>query len=155
MRAVFTSSVRPRRENPSWRQKSRGRCGAEIVSADAFQIYRGLDLLTAKPDSQTSAKAPHHLLSAIPLSEEMNAQRFRTLALDVIEKINARGKPAIVVGGSGLYIKALHARIDAFAGCQSQTTRTTESIERRRIARTSQNTRSETAGTIDEKIRDD
>ena len=82
-------------------------CGAEIVSADAFQIYRGLDLLTAKPDRQTLTRTPHHLLSAIPLSEEMNAARFRTLALDVIERINAQEKPAIVVGGSGLYIKAL------------------------------------------------
>ena len=82
-------------------------CGAEIVSADAFQIYRGLDLLTAKPDRETLAKTPHHLLSAIPLSEEMNAEKFRTLALDAIQKIHARGKAAIVVGGSGLYIKAL------------------------------------------------
>ena len=82
-------------------------CGAEIVSADAFQIYRGLDLLTAKPDPETLTKTPHHLLSAIPLSEEMNAEKFRTLALDVIRKINTHGKLAIVVGGSGLYIKAL------------------------------------------------
>ncbi len=57
------------------------RCNAEIVSADAFQIYRGLDLLTAKPDHETLAKVPHHLLSAIPLSEEMNAEKFRALAL--------------------------------------------------------------------------
>ena len=83
------------------------KCGAEIVSADAFQIYRGLDLLTAKPDRQILAKTPHHLLSAIPLSEEMNAERFRAMSLGVIEKINAQGKAAVVVGGSGLYIKAL------------------------------------------------
>ncbi len=82
-------------------------CGAEIVSADAFQIYRGLDLLTAKPDSETLAKAPHHLLGAIPLSEEMNAEKFRTRACDAIQQINTRGKPAIVVGGSGLYVKAI------------------------------------------------
>ena len=83
------------------------KCGAEIVSADAFQIYRGLDLLTAKPDRETLDKAPHHLLGVIPLSQEMNAEKFRNLALDAIENTNARGKPAIVVGGSGLYIKAL------------------------------------------------
>ena len=41
--------------------------GAEIVSADAFQIYRGLDLLTAKPDASTLAKAPHHLIGTVPL----------------------------------------------------------------------------------------
>jgi len=80
---------------------------AEIVSADAFQIYRGLDLLTAKPDRKTLAKAPHHLLSAVTLSEEMNVEKFRALAAAAIQDIQARGKHAIVVGGSGLYVKAL------------------------------------------------
>jgi tRNA dimethylallyltransferase len=80
---------------------------AEIVSADAFQIYRGLDLLTAKPDASTLAKAPHHLIGATPLHEEMNAEKFRRLALRAIEEINSRGRLAIVVGGSGLYVKAL------------------------------------------------
>ena len=47
----------------------RTRIGAEIVSADAFQIYRGLDLLTAKPDLSTLAKAPHHLIGTLPLTE--------------------------------------------------------------------------------------
>jgi tRNA dimethylallyltransferase len=81
--------------------------GAEIVSADAFQIYRGLDLLTAKPDASTLAKAPHHLIGIVPLAEEMNAEKFRRLAWRAIDEINSRGKLAIVVGGSGLYIKAL------------------------------------------------
>jgi tRNA dimethylallyltransferase len=81
--------------------------GAEIVSADAFQIYRGLDLLTAKPESSTLAKAPHHLIGLVPLTEEMNAEKYRRAAIRAIEEINARGKLAIVVGGSGLYIKAL------------------------------------------------
>jgi tRNA dimethylallyltransferase len=80
---------------------------AEIVSADAFQIYRGLDLLTAKPDASTLAKAPHHLIGTTPLHEEMNAEKYRRAALRVVEEINSRGKLAIVVGGSGLYIKAL------------------------------------------------
>jgi tRNA dimethylallyltransferase len=80
---------------------------AEIVSADAFQIYRGLELLTAKPDASTFAKAPHHLISTIPLHEEMNAEKYRCAASRVIGEIHSRGKVAIVVGGSGLYIKAL------------------------------------------------
>ena len=80
---------------------------AEIVSADAFQIYRGLDLLTAKPDVSTLAKAPHHLIGTVPFTEEMNAEKFRRLGLRAIDEINSRGKLAIVVGGSGLYIKAL------------------------------------------------
>ena len=81
--------------------------GAEIVSADAFQIYRGLDLLTAKPDVLTLAKAPHRLIASIPLTEEMNTEKYRCAASRAIDEINSRGRLAIVVGGSGLYIKAL------------------------------------------------
>ena len=81
--------------------------GAEIVSADAFQLYRGLDLLSAKPDRSTLAKAPHHLIGAVPLTEEMNAEKYRRAATSAIGEINSRGKVAIVVGGSGLYIKTL------------------------------------------------
>src|SRR4029453_13218649 len=81
--------------------------GAEIVSADAFQIYRGLDLLTAKPGASTLGKAPHHFIASMPLHEEMNAEKFRVAAATVIDEIHSRGKLAIVVGGSGLYIKAL------------------------------------------------
>jgi tRNA dimethylallyltransferase len=79
------------------------RVGAEVLSADAFQIYRGLDLLTAKPDREILAKAPHHLIGAVPLSEEMNVEKYR----DAAQKIMARGKSLIVVGGTGLYIKVL------------------------------------------------
>src|SRR6266446_5683883 len=81
--------------------------GAEIVSADAFQLYRGLDPLTAKPESSTLAKAPHHLVGLMPLSGEMNAEKYRRAAMRAIDQINSRGRLAIVVGGSGLYIKAL------------------------------------------------
>ena len=81
--------------------------GAEIVSADAFQIYRGLDLLTAKPDASTLAKAPHHLIGTTPLNEDMNAEKYRRAASRAIDEIHSRGKLAIIVGGSGLYIKAL------------------------------------------------
>jgi tRNA dimethylallyltransferase len=80
---------------------------AEIVSADAFQIYRDLDLLTAKPDASTLAKVPHHLIGTTPLHKEMNAEKHRRAATRAIDEINSRGKLAIVVGGSGLYIKAL------------------------------------------------
>jgi tRNA dimethylallyltransferase len=83
------------------------RLDAEVVSADAFQIYRGLDLLTAKPDPAIRAKAPHHLIGTVPLTEEMNAEKYRDAAEKIIREIHARGKPAIVVGGSGLYVKAL------------------------------------------------
>lgn len=79
------------------------RLGAEVVSADAFQIYRGLDLLTAKPDAATLAKVSHHLIGSVPLAEEMNVEKYR----DAAESIIASGKRLIVVGGTGLYIKAL------------------------------------------------
>jgi tRNA dimethylallyltransferase len=84
-----------------------GELDAEIVSADAFQIYRGLDLLTAKPNAATLAKVPHHLIGSISMAEEMNAEKFRKLALQAISEIHSRDKLAIVVGGSGLYLKAL------------------------------------------------
>jgi tRNA dimethylallyltransferase len=79
------------------------RTNAEVLSADAFQIYRGLDLLTAKPDRAVLVKAPHHLIGEVPLSEEMNAEKFRAAA----ETILNRDKPIVVVGGTGLYVKAL------------------------------------------------
>jgi len=80
---------------------------AEIVSADAFQIYRGLDVLTAKPDASTLAKAPHHMIATTPLHKEMNAEKYRRAALRAVDEINSRGKLAMVVGGSGLYVKSL------------------------------------------------
>ncbi|MEO7724684.1 MAG: tRNA (adenosine(37)-N6)-dimethylallyltransferase MiaA [Chthoniobacterales bacterium] len=83
------------------------RCGAEVVNADAFQVYRGLPLLTAQPDEATLRKVPHHLVGIVSPSEEMNAAKFRELALSAIQEINRRGKLAIVTGGSGLYLKAL------------------------------------------------
>ena len=81
--------------------------GAEIVSTDAFQIYRGLDLLTAKPETGTLAKVPHHLIGTMSILDKMSAAKFRERALVAISEIHSRSKLAIMVGGSGLYIKAL------------------------------------------------
>ena len=83
------------------------RCNAEIVGADAYQIYRGLPILTAQPNDALLRKAPHHLIAVAPLSAEMNADKFRGLAHSAIEDIGRCGKLALVVGGSGLYVKAL------------------------------------------------
>jgi tRNA dimethylallyltransferase len=96
------------------------RISAEIVSADAFQIYRGLDLLTAKPDISTLAKASHHLIGTTPLHEEMNAEKYRRAASRAIEEIQSRGKLAIVVGGSGLYVKALTHGLARLPGSDSK-----------------------------------
>ena len=89
---------------------------AEVLSADAFQIYRGLDFLTAKPDRDTLAKAPHHLIGAVPLSEEMNVEKFR----DAADMIIASGQALIVVGGTGLYIKALTHGLAALPAADQQ-----------------------------------
>src|ERR1700730_3632030 len=95
--------------------------GAEIINADAFQIYRGLDLLTAKPGAVTLAKAPHHLIKTMSILDEMNAEKFRKLALQAISEVPSRGKLAIVVGGSGLYIKALTHGLSATPGSDPTT----------------------------------
>ncbi|WP_395716633.1 tRNA (adenosine(37)-N6)-dimethylallyltransferase MiaA [Prosthecobacter sp.] len=81
--------------------------GGEIVNADAFQLYAGMDILTAKPSAADRARLPHHLYGVLPLTESCDAQRYHALAVPVIEEIAARGRVPIVVGGSGLYLKAL------------------------------------------------
>jgi tRNA dimethylallyltransferase len=79
----------------------------EIVNADAFQLYAGLDMLTAKPTAADFARVPHHLYGVLPLTEACDAQRYHDLAKPVLEEIASRGKTPLVVGGSGLYLKAL------------------------------------------------
>ncbi|MFM7605972.1 MAG: tRNA (adenosine(37)-N6)-dimethylallyltransferase MiaA [Prosthecobacter sp.] len=83
------------------------RLDGEIVNADAFQLYAGLDVITAKPSLSDLARAPHHLYGVLPLTESCDAQRFHSFARSVIEEIASRGKTPLVVGGSGLYLKAL------------------------------------------------
>jgi tRNA dimethylallyltransferase len=83
------------------------RLDGEIVNADAFQLYRGLDICTAKPSASDLARVPHHLYSVLSLGELCDAQFFCDLARPVIADIAARGKVPIIVGGSGLYVKAL------------------------------------------------
>jgi tRNA dimethylallyltransferase len=79
----------------------------EIVNADAFQLYRGLETITAAPTPEDQAIVPHHLYSVLDPSETCDAERFRSLAQPVIDDIIARGKTPIVTGGSGLYLKFL------------------------------------------------
>ena len=80
---------------------------AEIVGCDAFQIYQGLPLLTAKPEPEALARIPHHLIGEIPLTQNFDVGQYRMLALERIESIHKRGKTALVVGGTGLYLRAL------------------------------------------------
>jgi tRNA dimethylallyltransferase len=83
------------------------RLGAEIVSADSQQCYRGLDAGTAKPTAGEQARARHHLLDVAEPEEQLDAARFVQLADAAIGDIAARGKRAIVAGGTGLWIRAL------------------------------------------------
>jgi tRNA dimethylallyltransferase len=80
---------------------------AEIINADAFQIYRGLDLLTAKPPPAQRAAIPHHLIGEIPLTHPFDVAEYHTLALARIRNIHSRHKRPLIVGGTPLYIRAL------------------------------------------------
>jgi tRNA dimethylallyltransferase len=84
-----------------------GELGAEIVSADSQQCYRGLDAGTAKPTAVERSCAPHHLLDVAEPEEQLDASRFVQLADAAIADVHRRGKRVIVAGGTGLWIRAL------------------------------------------------
>lgn len=80
---------------------------AEIIGADAFQIYAGFDLLTAKPSREEQCRVPHHLLGTVSPALSYNVARYLEDVRPCQELIFNRGKRVIVVGGTGLYVKAL------------------------------------------------
>lgn len=90
------------------------RLGAEIVNADSRQLYRGMDVGTAKPSAAERARAPHHLFDVRAPDDPINAAQFAEMARAAIAEIAARGRPALIVGGSGLYLRALRGGL--FAG---------------------------------------
>lgn len=79
----------------------------EIVNADAFQLYRGLEIVSAAPSSEERAIVPHHLFGVLAPTGSSDAGSYLRLAKPVIEEIQSRGKTPIVTGGSGLYLKFL------------------------------------------------
>jgi tRNA dimethylallyltransferase len=81
--------------------------GAEIISADAMQVYRYMNIGTAKPTEEQRARVPHHLIDVANPDEPFSAALFKTMADAVIREIHQKGRPIFVVGGTGLYIKAL------------------------------------------------
>lgn len=83
------------------------RLSGEIISADAFAVYRGLDVGTAKPTRERRAEIPHHLVDVADPGESFSAGRWAALAERAAEEISERGKLPIVCGGSGFYIRAL------------------------------------------------
>lgn len=83
------------------------RIGGEIISADSMQIYKGMDIATAKPTAEEMCGIPHHLISIIDPDTEFSVADYLTLAREKIADIHSRGKMPIVVGGTGLYISSL------------------------------------------------
>ncbi len=83
------------------------RSGGEIVSADSRQVYRGMDVGTAKPTVAERARVPHHCIDIVDPSEPYDAARYQRDGRAALADIASRGKTAYVVGGTGLYVRAL------------------------------------------------
>lgn len=83
------------------------RLSGEIVNADALQVYRGFDIGTAKPGAGERERVPHHLIDILEPHEPYSAGEFARRAREAIGEIEGRGRLPIVVGGSGLYLRAL------------------------------------------------
>src|SRR5436309_15788926 len=78
------------------------RLGGEIISVDAMQVYRGLDIGTAKPTAAERARVPHHLIDVADVTEPFDAAQFARRARDAAREIQGRGRVPILCGGSGL-----------------------------------------------------
>jgi tRNA dimethylallyltransferase len=81
--------------------------GGTVINADSMQIYRELSVLTARPTAADEARAPHRLYGVMPASERCSAARWQAMALEEIRTAHASGRMPIVVGGTGLYLRAL------------------------------------------------
>lgn len=108
--------------------------GGEIICADAYQLYRGIPILTAQPPPAELARAPHHLYGSIPLSQEMDAGTFEKLALRTIAEVQSRGRLPIVCGGSGLYLKSLTHGLSPLPPADATLRRQLESLSTQELA---------------------
>lgn len=81
--------------------------GAEVVSVDSMLVYRGMDVGTAKPSTSERRGVPHHLIDVAEPSEPFSVARYQELALEAVADIEARGRRPLLVGGSGLYLRAV------------------------------------------------
>lgn len=79
----------------------------EVVSADSMQIYKGMDIATAKPSKEEKCGIPHHMMDFLDSAEQFSVAEYQRLAADYITDITSRGKLPVVVGGTGLYIDTL------------------------------------------------
>jgi len=86
--------------------------GTEIVSVDSMQVYRGMDIGTAKPTAADRAEVPHHLIDIAEPTEDFTVVRFRQAADDALRGIRERGNRALLAGGTGLYLRAVVDRLE-------------------------------------------
>lgn len=86
--------------------------GGELVNADAFQLYRGMDIGTAKPSSAERAEVPHHCVDVLDVVQPATVAWFQQVARDAVTDIAARGRVPVVVGGSALYVRAVCDQLD-------------------------------------------
>lgn len=97
--------------------------GGEIVSCDSMQIYRGLPIGTAQPSPQELAQVPHHLVGFLDVSQTFSVSDYVNLASETIQKIAAQGKPAVLVGGTGLYARSLLRGFSFEENCRNEALR--------------------------------
>jgi tRNA dimethylallyltransferase len=86
---------------------ARARSDVEVVAVDAFTVYRGMDVGTAKPTAEERARVAHHLVDVIDPDQELTVAQFQAMAREAIDDVRARGRVPLLVGGSGLYWRAV------------------------------------------------
>lgn len=100
----------------------------EIISADSVQVYRGLDIGSAKPTSEETEGIPHHLIDCVDIDNEFNAALYRKKAFKCIDDIYKKGKKPLIVGGTGLYVNSLIFPLN-FSNAEPDTARRAELAE--------------------------
>ena len=108
------------------------RLGGQIISADSMQVYRGLDIGTAKPPESAQRLVPHHLIDIAEPGQDFSMGEFVRLARGAVEAISAQGQLPIVVGGTGLYVRALLRGIFEAPGRDERLRRRLRGIAQRR-----------------------
>jgi len=109
--------------------------GGEIINADAMQVYRGLDIGTGKISATDRRRIPHHLLDILDPGEVFSAGEFRRRTLACADEIRSRGKRPLLVGGTGLYLRALAKSLAPIAPVHASVRRSLNALLRRRGTR--------------------
>ncbi|MGN6385798.1 MAG: tRNA (adenosine(37)-N6)-dimethylallyltransferase MiaA [Verrucomicrobiota bacterium] len=126
------------------------RLNGEIISVDSMQVYRGLDIGTAKPSRSEQSEIPHHLIDVADLAESFDAARFVRLAEQAEESILARGKRVIYCGGTGLYFKALVAGVGSAPPADAKVRKELSALDRKEMLLELEAKDPETFGKIDQ-----